>query len=58
MCICEVLTHRTLPLRDNRIIDLICGVVTCYAVNLSEEGVNSGIEEMGNGGIEEVANSK
>ena len=37
MCICEVLTHRTLTLRDSGILDMICGIVTSNAVNLSDQ---------------------
>ena len=37
MCICEVLTYKTLALRDSRILDMICGIVTSKAVNLSDQ---------------------
>ena len=37
MCICEVLTHRTLTLFDSRILDMTHGIETCYAINLSNQ---------------------
>ena len=37
MCICEVLTHGTLALRDSLILDMICGIVTCYVLNLRKK---------------------
>ena len=37
MCICEVRTYRTLALGDSRILDMICGIVTSDAVNLSDQ---------------------